>query len=157
MDIYTQLGLHFARHDSVLYVSTGSITIGKETYPAASYIERCAVPPGCPAYDRGEREYTRHMIYCVGKLPSKARRGHVAFRMQDDAHDWYVAAYYGNVKGRVQETAEPNDYHPFGNAFMLAPWDPVDGVTIDAHARVPYPRQRITAGANWIVRKEYKA
>jgi hypothetical protein len=125
------------------------VTIGKQTYPAARYTECWMTPQGTAAWNRGEREYEREMIYCVGFLPTVKLRGSVAFTLEGrisehgwsgDADEWYVAGYYGTVKGRKQDKAEPSEYHPFGNSFLLAPWHMSDGLKIDHYARVPYRR-----------------
>ena len=117
------------------------VTIGRRTHPAAHYWETLATPTGSPAYARGEREYVREMVYCVGYLPPAKLRGNVAFVI--DGTEWYVAAYFGNVSDRKQETAVPNEYHPFGNMFLLAPWE---GGKIDEYARVPYRRMVASMG-----------
>lgn len=116
------------------------VTIGSRTYPAARYTEHLMTPENCDAWRRGEREYDREMIYCVGFLPSAKLNGNVAFTITGEPSEWYVAAYYGNVVKRKQETAEPNEFHPFGNSFLMAPWSVPDGTQIDHHARVPYRR-----------------
>lgn len=153
MTIFEELGLHFAKHAHVSSVKTGTVTIGRETYPAARYVEYLETPTGTPAYARGERAYTREMIYCVGNLPSAKVRGNVAFTIAGDTRDWYVAGYYGNVTARKQEIKGPNEFHPFGNSFMLAPWDIADS-KIDTYARTPYKRVPATLGAHWTTRKE---
>lgn len=116
------------------------VTIGRQTYPAARYWETLMTPTGTPAYARGERDYTRETIYCVGFLPSAKLRGNVAFVIDGEPAEWYVAAYYGNVTGRKQSAAAPSEFHPFGNCFMMSPWSVPDGSKIDYHARVPYRR-----------------
>ena len=137
--IYDQLVQHLGKHEHVTKLTTCQVAIGRTTYPAALYTECCEVQPGCRAYTEGKRAYTREMIYCVGNLPSAKLRGNVAFNLPTDATDWYVAAYYGNVVNRRQETAEPNEFHPFGNSFILAPWDIADS-KIDQYERHPYRR-----------------
>jgi len=150
--ICESLAAYLSRIPTVTRVETSFITIRGEQYPAARYTERLQHTPGTPAYARGEREYTREMIYCVGMLPAVRRNGNVAFRMPGDSRDWYVASYYGNVKNRKQETAEPDEYHPHGNMFLLAPWD-IDGATIDQYERVPYKRAEVAiARTGWTLR-----
>lgn len=153
MTIFEALGAHFAKHAHVISVQTGQITIGRQTYPAARYVENCETPQGTPAYARGERGYTREMIYCVGMLPSAKLRGNLALTIAGDTRDWYVAAYYGDVSSRKQEVKVPNEFHPFGNSFMLAPWSVPSGGSIDEYARVPYRRMRAILSNNWVSRK----
>jgi hypothetical protein len=121
-----------------------TLTIGKTVYPACRYTETLNTPIGCEAYRRGEREYTREMIYVTGMLPSANLRGNVAFTIAGESDEWYVATYFGNVSARKQETKEPTKFHPFGNNFLLAPWNVPDGQAIDHYARVPYRRVTVT-------------
>ena len=72
--IYDQLAQHLGKHEHVTKLTTCQVTIGRTTYPAALYTERCEVQPGCRAYAEGKRAYTREMIYCVGNLPSAIRK-----------------------------------------------------------------------------------
>lgn len=130
------------------------VTIGRQTYPAARYMETMMTPTNSPAWARGEREYTQEVVYCVGSLPSAKLRGNVAFILSqhadwgiEETREWYVASYYGDVKAGKQETKAPNEFHPFGNSFMLAPWSVPDGGAIDHYARVPYRRVAVTIGA----------
>lgn len=121
-----------------------TLTIGKVSYPACRYTETLATPAGCEAHRRGEREYTREMFFVAGMLPSANRRGNVAFTIAGEPCEWYVAGYFGNVRDRKQEIKSPDEFHPFGNDFLLAPWDIKDGLPIDHYARVPYRRVAIT-------------
>ena len=152
MTIYEELGAWLARLPQVTNVQTGSVTIGRTTYPAARYTKRLQHQPGTRAYQEGKREYTREMIYCVGDIPACKRHGNVAFTVADDSREWYVAAYYLAYRGRgKQAQAERNEYHPFGNSFMLAPWDVPDS-TIDQYERVPYRRVAALLGRHWTIR-----
>lgn len=151
MTISDRLAVHFSQFKQIATLATGQVTIGRVTYPAARYTENMLHTPGTRAYDEGKREYTREFIYCVGMLPSAKVRGNVAFKIVGDDRDWYVAAYYGTLTGRKQEAKEPNEFHPFGNSFMLAPWNIADS-KIDLHERVPHPRMAAALGDNWVAR-----
>jgi hypothetical protein len=153
MTIFDQLGTMLAALPQVISVQTGQITIGRVTYPCARYTELLQHRPGTRAYQEGKRGYTRQMIYCVGMLPAASCRGNVAFKVDGDSRDWYVAGYYGNVIKRKQEIVEPNEYHPAGNMFLLVPWDITDGTKIDSYAKVPYRRMPARLGCNWVDRK----
>ena len=143
-DIVTYLASLKGAH--IVRVVPRYVTVGRQTYPAARYTERLQTPPGSAAYQRGERTYEREMIYCVGFLPSAKVRGNVAFTVDDDSRDWFVAGYYGDVVRRKQKTATPSEFRPFGNSFLLAPWDSPDGTKIDTYARVPYRRVKMSIG-----------
>lgn len=117
-----------------------TVTIGNQVYPAALYTETLDTPPGCDAYRNGQRIYQRTMIYAVGMLPrSYTKSTRVAFKVADDSRDWYVAAYFGNLKHRKQEVASPSEFHPWGNMVLLAPWDLPDA--IDRYEPTPYRRK----------------
>lgn len=133
---------------NVTSASPMQVRIGRQSYPAALYTSTMTVSPGCRAYEAGQRSYQQTMIYCAGPLPSAKRRGNVAFTIDGDARDWYVACY------ATQEAAENPQYaefHPFGQSFQLAPWDIADS-RIDQYARVPYRRVAIRADMAGVVR-----
>ncbi len=78
-------------------------------------------------------------------LQTLPRNGNVAFRVAGDARDWFVAGYYGNVVNRQQAKASPNEFHPFGNSFLLALWG--SDTAIDAYTRTPYKRVALAIAA----------
>ena len=119
-----------------------SVEISGKVYPACRYQQTMTTPEHSAAWNRGERNYVQEMIYVVGMLPAVKRNGNVAFTMPGDSRDWYVAGYYGAVKARKQATMPPAEFHPFGNSFLLAPWDVVDS-KIDTYERHPYKRVAI--------------
>lgn len=117
-----------------------TVTIKGTSYPATRYTERLQNSPGTRAYDEGKREYTREMIYVVGSLPAVKRNGNVAFNLQGDTRDWYVAGYFPSYSGRKpQPVHAATEYQPFRNMFLLSPWDNLD-TKIDTYERVPYKR-----------------
>lgn len=121
------------------------VTIGRQAYPAARYTEHLMTPENTPAWHRGEREYDREAIYCVGPLPASKIRGNVVYRIKGEPDEWYISCYFGDVKARKQDVADKTDVHPFGNMFMLSPWRAHSGEKIDAYDRVPYRRVRAVA------------
>lgn len=119
------------------------VTIGKESFPAARYTQRLPIAPGCPAYARGEREHVITSIYVAGMVPNQYKRtSHLAFTIEGDSRDWYIACYAGAIIKRRQNTQAPAPYHPFGNSFVLKPWDLAE--RIDHFERKPYARIPLT-------------
>lgn len=138
------LGAWLSALPHVERVRTSSVTLAKVTYYAAAhYWQTGTTPEGSRAYSEGQREYIREMVYVVGALPRSYLRGRAVYRFPGDARDWYVACYAGIVKNRIQEPADVNEYHPFGQCFMLAPWD-IAGSTVDDGEKVR--RERLSAG-----------
>jgi hypothetical protein len=121
-----------------------TVTIKGKVYPAARYIERLDTPVNTRAWNEGERTDEREMVYCVGPLPACKVHGNVAFTVEGETNEYYVASYSGRVHNRKQEYVAPGkEYHPFGNDFILTPWT-VPGQKIDTYARVPYKRVQVT-------------
>lgn len=106
----------------VTNVTPCTITIGRQAYPAARYVQD-----------------GRNMVYCAGLLPKPyLRSGRLAFVMPDSANEWYVACYSGRIVDRKQECKLQTKIHPFGNSFILAEWNLPD--RIDAYESRPYRR-----------------
>lgn len=124
-------------------VSSLTVTIKGTTYIGARYTQTLETPKGSQAHARGERKYQRTMIYCIGRLPACYRRStRVAFKFAGDARDWYIAGYMPTAN----LTKENSKYHPFGETFMLAPWDLSNGDTIDRYE--PRTRDRVPVTLN---------
>lgn len=121
------------------------VAIGKATYVAARYKQTLRTPENSPAWNRGEREYTRESIYCIGERPSAYKRSSKTyFRFIGDSQDWYVCCY---CPAEVSHDPKYAAHHPFGASFILAPWDVPDGTGIDYYA--PRPYTRIGASVNY--------
>ncbi len=115
-----------------------SVQIGKAIYPAARYQQRLTAPENSEAWRRGGREYVREMIYCVGARPAAyVKSGNTCFRFIGDDRDWYIAGY---VLKDVASDPRYAEFHPFGEAFQLAPWSVPDGTAIDHYEPRPYAR-----------------
>lgn len=107
---------------SVLHAVPCTITIKGTSYAAARYAENVTISPGCDAYARGERQYTREAIYVLGPLPKHyQRRRKAAYVVQGDTREWYIAGYWDGRPNPFNPGTE-RDYHPFGKNFILAPW-----------------------------------
>ncbi len=133
-----QIGDWLAGLGGVFDVVPMTVQIGKTCYPAARYQQTCKVPENSQAWLRGEREYVRDMIYCVGARPACYRRSDkTCFRFIGDSRDWYIASY---VLDDVASNPQYSEYHPFGEAFQLAPWAVMDGTAIDHYEPKPYAR-----------------
>ena len=106
------------------FTVTTTVNLGKETFQGCSY--------------RDTNGDTR--LYLLGKLPkSYMRRRKTCYSVL--AVDWYVAGYtQGDIKPEFQA------YHPFGEHFLLAMWDP-KGPAIDAHEVHKYTRLPLVAEA----------
>jgi hypothetical protein len=118
------------------------VTIAGASYSAAHYRQNISISPGCPAYERGERWHEREAFYIVGMLPKAyCRSTKVAFTMPGDARDWYIGCYAGLLYQHHQRAQETNEYHPFGNSFILFPWDANEA--IDHYEMKPYRRVAI--------------
>ncbi len=104
------------------------LTIGRETYPAVRYSERVTIGEGCPAYDRGEREYVREAFYVLAeKLPPSYRHNpgsmgsmglRFRFNVERDADAagacsgaWYVS---GHLERESADALRPDQkrFHP---------------------------------------------
>ena len=125
-----------------------SVTIDGETLQACEYRQIVPIHPGCPAYDRGEREHEKHALYVVGKRPAKVKaRGKFDgdsyppkfyFRRDADERDWYCACYHD---GPIEP--EFAQYHPFGPSFMLMPWTVPSGEAPDYYQDTKAQRVRM--------------
>ena len=135
-------------HDAI----PGTVRIDGETFPAVRYkrttARTTAILPGCPAYDRGERETTREVLYCVGMRPKRMRQKYQfgseyvskhVYTLPGDARDWYLCCYGEDIK------PEHSASHPFGPSFMLSPWEVPSGEKIDAwHQEKPCIRVMVS-------------
>ena len=102
------------------------LTIGRATYEAAAY-KRTVTPP---AGAHNPAPYVDEAIYVIGRLPSAyRRRKNTTFRFEGDARDWFVACYMS--KDRLAPEFAP--FHPFGETFILAPWEVPSGDPIDKY------------------------
>lgn len=124
------------------------VTIESQSWPACQYVQTLTYEKEMACVQWGEwgehkagETYTNKGIYCVGPLPkafvgprkSKYPRGQVCFPL--GGLDWYIAAYMP-LSNPHPEFAP---HHPFGENFILAPWD-IPGETIDKWERRPYRR-----------------
>jgi len=124
-------------------VTDCTVTIKNVTYPAARYTQTRSTPEGSDAWCRGERTYTREMIYCLGELPKHyVRRSKAAYLMPNDSHEWYIAGYWQGGENPFAPGEDMSKHHPFGKHFLLAPWN-VAG-KIDDYQQYPYDRIPIT-------------
>jgi hypothetical protein len=143
MTTNTEIAAYLSNLPCVRNVTACTVTIGPNVYPAAHYWQDLTTPEGSQAYQRGERTYTREMIFIVGMLPSVyLRSSRQAFTRTDDTREWYIASYAGLKKNGKQAAQEINEFHPFGNSFLLAPWDCAEA--IDHYESTPYRRQAMT-------------
>ena len=105
---------------SVTEVKPCTVTIGKQSWPAAFYRQEFKYTAGMTCVQRGEHKagesYFQTGIYCVGKLPQIYVKSKNACFPHDDA-DWYVACYIEEVKPVVAWA------HPFGANFILKAWN----------------------------------
>lgn len=124
-----------------------SVTIGRQTFHGARYRESFAyLHDGRDSTGRtfkaGDR-YMRESIFLVGALPAAyQRRAKTCFRLIGDSRDWYITCYATEETARDSRYAE---YHPFGQTFIISPWDVPDGTAIDHYEPKPYTR----VGATW--------
>jgi hypothetical protein len=101
------------------------VTIEGVTYAGARYTEQLTTPEGSDAYRRGERTYTREMIYLIGNLPRHyVKRSKAAYTMPGDSREWYIAGHWAGQHNQFNPNWETDKtkYHPFGPNFILAPW-----------------------------------
>ena len=108
---------------------------------ACRYEQACMAPEGC----RNPGPYTREVIYVVGMLPKcKIKRNSVCFTLEGDKREWYIAGYAGTTQGvgSYQEKVPPGEYNPFGNNFLLMPWEQAE--KIDQYERYTYKRVPMT-------------
>lgn len=112
---------------------------------AVRYLREFDAPEGCAKPGR----YVQEMVYVKGKLPLCMDR-QVCFTVEGDTREWYlVGGFYGTTKATRRTTLEPTEFNPFGNAFMLGPWDDKDfseqskGEKIDHYEDKPYDRVRL--------------
>jgi len=127
-------------------VTPTTITIGDQTFVAASYKQNRTAPEGCQC----PGPYVHEAIHAIGKLPKcKLRSRRVCFTVEGDNREWYVAAYSPSViKGKQADTIDPKfaKFNPFGPTFTLCPWDDEKampayrGQKIDHNAPKPYKR-----------------
>ena len=140
MTIYENLAVYLKSLPGIHDVHTMTLKLGRDEYPAAVYKQTLNIPEGSDAYRRGERQYTREMVMAIGKLPAHyCKSSRVAFVVNGDTREWYVAGYSGQIKYGKQAEQEVDQYHPFGNDFLLAPWDRTDQ-KIDSYEDTPYRR-----------------
>jgi len=103
------------------------LTIGRATYEAAAY-KRTVTPP---AGSRNLEPYVDEAIYAIGRLPSAyRRRKRTVFRFQGDVREWFIACHMP----KENLTSENAPYHPFGETFILAPWEVPGGESIDKYS-----------------------
>lgn len=103
--------------------------------------------------------HQKTFVYVIGDHPliykksgkEYAKRG-VCFRIPNDERDWYIASYFHPGLHKTYFKTEPKadpKYQPFGNNFLLSPWDipgkPDD--KIDTYERKPYERRDIKVEA----------
>lgn len=120
-----------------------TVTINKEGFVAAYYKQDLVAPDNC----RKPGRYTREAVYCLGLLPKMYRRTPcLAFTLNGDTRDWYIACYYPAFRHGKPEPLKPEfaHAHPFGPSFILMPWDLNDGSKIDTGMPDPYTRLPIT-------------
>ena len=82
-------------------VSPVTVAIGKSTWEGAVYTQR------------NERRY-----YLVGKRPH-AKGPETCYLFAPDPRDWYVAGWVQNYD---ELPPVQQNYHPFGNHFLLKVW-----------------------------------
>lgn len=99
-------------------------------------------PPGCQRPDK----YVLEMLYVVGFLP-RCEDLKVCYTVEGDEREWYlIGGFYGNTKATRRKPMEPSEFNPFGNFFMLGPWDDAEalpayrGQKIDHYEPKPYQR-----------------
>ena len=124
------------------------VTIGAEAWDGASYT---TVHTWSSAQDAvrwgkakaGDTYRTQHVI-CLGKLPKvwteakRTREGEKRVCFPNGVREWYVAAYGQNVDPKFKKS------HPFGDTFILGPWDVPGGEAIDKYSSKPYVRVPMT-------------
>jgi hypothetical protein len=111
------------------------VIINKKTYYGARYKQKEVYTAGMTVVRDGRQKegdvyYSDH-FYLVGDRPKKFG-GRAKFCFPFGNFEWYIACY--GDKGDV------NEFHPFGNAFILMPWDVPNGSKIDTHERWTYKR-----------------
>jgi len=110
-------------------VRPAKVIIGEETFEAA-------------IYDNPRTSLTGG-IFCLGNLPKPyAKNSNTCFRFEGSDYDWYVAAYYPEIKKHKQADVQASEFHPFGATFILAKWD-VPNSSIDDGQK--HPRHRVQA------------
>lgn len=101
----------------------------------------------------------QEFVYVVGDHPHTRRRGkklytrnNICYRVPGDDRDWYIACYFHPELHKTYFKTEPKvdpKYQPFGNNFLLSPWDipgkPDD--KIDSFEPRPYERKDMTIEA----------
>lgn len=117
------------------------VTIGRETFNGAHYVESLVAPETA----RNPGPYKSEALYLVGPLPASYRkRSRTVYRFEGDAREWYVAGY-ADARAMAPQFAK---FHPFGVAFYLRPWDVPGGESIDAgewYAGKPVTYTRVNA------------
>ena len=109
---------------------TCQVNIGKESFEACRYKQNVVAPERC----QNPGPYTREMIYCLGKLPTKQKKVNVCYTVEGDDREWYIAGY-------TMQNVEPlSEYNPLGHNFLLAPWEVPDGTKIDSYEKSNYLR-----------------
>lgn len=127
------------------------VQIGDESWNACYYLQWGEYTKDMMACLDGRKKpgarYSRRLIYCVGPLPKvklkkgkKYPAGNVCFPYQ--GLDWYVAGYMQSNDLKSPFT----EFHPFGENFLLAPWD-IPNSKIDDYERTrdgaPRPYKRV--------------
>lgn len=116
-----------------------ALTIGRTTYPAVGYVQRCTAPPG----SRNPGPYDKHGLCVIGGLPPSYKRNpgsestpglHYRIRGVPDHgeyDDWFVGTYWpperphGNDQDRARwEAMDPIDpaTERRMHTFILFPW-----------------------------------
>lgn len=118
-----------------------TVRIGRETFEGAEYEAVGRYESSMTGVQSGEHkageEYTNRYIYLVGTLPASYRsRKATCYNFAGDSRDWYVCCYMDAANLKPQFVP----FHPFGQTFMLAPWEVPDGTAIDRYESKPYTR-----------------
>lgn len=94
------------------YAAPVVVRIGRRLYAGATFTQIRETGEGTPAYAAGERGYCHSGMYLLGEKPyAYRRRSATAFRIPGARWPWFVAGWY--------EKAEPNEWYPFGQMFLL--------------------------------------
>lgn len=117
--------------NGVQSVKPVEVTIGELKFSGVHYVQNL---------EFNGRPYTRTAYYLLGHLPEKIKgRASTKVCFPDAAGvDWYAAGYIksdGITPSNVQ-------FHPFGEHFLLMPWDVAD--KIDQYEKKPYTRVPFT-------------
>lgn len=115
------------------------VTIGDKTFEGARYKQTFNYHITMMACTHGEKKetdtYTEDIVYLVGKRPIFKRP--TCFPNAADKKDWYIAGYLDDTR---KITEHMRQYHPFGENFILRPWEVPSGEAIDKYETKPYNR-----------------